>query len=56
MGYLYDPNETCTPYITAHLSRTTPMFNAYLDLGNWWGFTPYVGAGIGCSYLQSTAA
>ncbi len=56
VGYLYDPNETCTPYITASLSRTTPMFNAYLDLGNWWGFTPYVGAGIGASYLQANAA
>ena len=32
------------------------MFNAYLDLGNWWGFTPYVGAGVGMSYLQSTGA
>ena len=56
MGYLYDPNETCTPYVTAHLNRTTPMFNAYIDLGNWWGFTPYVGAGIGVSYLQSSSA
>ncbi len=55
-GFLYDPNETCTPYVTAHLNRTTPMFNAYIDLGNWWGFTPYVGAGIGFSYLQSSSA
>ncbi len=55
-GFMYNPNETCTPYITASLSRTTPMFNAYVDLGNWWGFTPYVGAGIGFSYLQSNAA
>ncbi len=56
VGYLYDPNETCTPYVTAHLNRTTPMFNAYLDLGHWSGFTPYVGAGVGMSYLQSSAA
>jgi opacity protein-like surface antigen len=56
VGYLYDPNETCTPDLTAHLNRTTPMFNAYIDLGNWWGFTPYVGAGIGASYLQSSSA
>ncbi|MFY9834323.1 MAG: hypothetical protein WAK66_16630 [Methylocystis sp.] len=56
VGYLYDPSETCTPYITANLSRTTPMFNAYLDLGNWWGFTPYVGAGLGASYLQSNGS
>ncbi len=55
-GFLYNPNETCTPYVTAHLNRTTPMFNAYIDLGNWWGFTPYVGAGIGISYLQSSGA
>ena len=55
-GFLYDPSETCTPYVTAHLNRTTPMFNAYLDLGHWWGFTPYVGAGVGFSYLQSSSA
>ncbi len=55
-GFLYDPKETCTPFVTAHLNRTTPMFNAYIDLGNWWGFTPYVGAGIGFSYLQSSSA
>ncbi len=54
-GFLYNPAETCTPYINASLSRTTPMFNAYIDLGNWWGFTPYVGAGIGFSNLHSTA-
>jgi opacity protein-like surface antigen len=56
IGFLYDPNETCTPYITSHLNRTTPMFNAYIDLGNWWGLTPYVGAGVGTSFLQSSSA
>ena len=56
VGYLYDPNETCTPYVTANLNRTTPMLNAYIDLGHWWGLTPYVGAGIGASFLQSNAA
>ncbi len=55
-GFMYDPNETCTPYITSHLNRTSPMFNAYIDLGNWWGLTPYVGAGIGATYLQSSSA
>ena len=28
----------------------TMMFNAYKDLGNYGGITPYVGAGIGASY------
>jgi opacity protein-like surface antigen len=56
IGYLYDPSETCTPYVTAHLNRTTPMVNAYLDLGHWSGFTPYVGAGIGMTNLQASSA
>ena len=25
--------------------------NGYADLGTWWGFTPYVGAGLGGAYL-----
>jgi opacity protein-like surface antigen len=54
-GYLYDPHETCTPLLTSSLDRWTPMFNAYIDLGHWWGVTPYVGAGAGFSYLQSRA-
>jgi opacity protein-like surface antigen len=28
----------------------TAMFNAYYDLGNWGGITPYVGAGVGTAY------
>lgn len=28
----------------------TGMVNAYYDLGNWGGITPYVGAGVGVSY------
>jgi opacity protein-like surface antigen len=35
-----------------HTSVTsyTMMFNAYKDLGNYGGFTPYVGAGVGVAY------
>ncbi len=55
MGYLYDPNEQCTASITNSIDRTTPMANVYLDLGNYGGFTPYVGAGIGMSYLQTSS-
>lgn len=32
------------------LESTTALVNAYLDLGNWSGITPYVGAGVGVSY------
>jgi opacity protein-like surface antigen len=27
------------------------MANAYVDLGTWWNFTPYIGAGVGGSYV-----
>ncbi|HMK90824.1 MAG TPA: hypothetical protein VK446_14480 [Methylocystis sp.] len=53
-GYLYNPNETCTPYIQSHVNRSSLIANAYFDIGNWYGITPYVGAGVGLSYLQSS--
>ena len=31
---------------------TTLLANAYVDLGTWQGFTPYVGAGIGGAYIH----
>jgi opacity protein-like surface antigen len=31
----------------ARLESTTGLVNGYVDLGNWWGVTPYVGAGVG---------
>jgi opacity protein-like surface antigen len=33
----------------ANLESTTGLVNGYLDLGNWWGVTPYVGAGVGAA-------
>jgi opacity protein-like surface antigen len=34
---------------TGKLEVTTVLLNAYLDLGTWWGFTPYVGIGVGAA-------
>ncbi|MGD9784165.1 MAG: outer membrane protein [Hyphomicrobiaceae bacterium] len=34
------------------LRTYTMMLNVYKDLGNWGGFVPYVGAGIGLAYHQ----
>jgi opacity protein-like surface antigen len=31
------------------LETTTGLVNAYLDLGNWYGVTPYVGVGVGAA-------
>ena len=33
----------------ADFESGTILFNAYADLGSWYGITPYVGAGIGVS-------
>ncbi|MDQ0471233.1 outer membrane protein [Labrys wisconsinensis] len=35
---------------TASKSEWTGMLNAYVDLGTWYGITPFIGAGIGASY------
>jgi opacity protein-like surface antigen len=34
------------------LSSWTGLLNVYADLGEWHGFSPYVGGGVGFSYLQ----
>ena len=36
----------------AKIDTVTGLVNAYGDLGTWWGFTPYVGAGIGFARLK----
>ena len=40
--------------VTAKLATYTTLANAYIDMGTWWGFTPYVGGGIGATYLKPT--
>lgn len=46
------PSGTCSYKDNGDLAITTVMANAYLDLGNYSGFTPYVGAGIGGASLH----
>jgi opacity protein-like surface antigen len=50
-GYLYDTSGTSTPVCTGALDLrrrdSTGLAAAYLDLGNYWGVTPYVGGGLG---------
>jgi opacity protein-like surface antigen len=36
------------------VSSTVLMANGYIDLGTWGGFTPYVGAGLGVAYNDSS--
>ncbi len=41
--------DTCTPHAIANIQRWDLLGNAYVDIGNWYGITPYVGAGAGLS-------
>jgi opacity protein-like surface antigen len=34
----------------ARFWNSATLVNGYVDLGTWWGVTPYVGAGVGASY------
>ena len=43
---------TTADYYTAKIDSFTLLANLYLDLGEWGGFTPYVGAGVGTSNLR----
>lgn len=52
VGIFADPTNTCTQYAKATLNSTRVMANAYVDLFHLYGFTPYVGAGVGLTYNQ----
>jgi opacity protein-like surface antigen len=45
-------DTAATDHVTAKLSSFTGLLNGYIDMGSWWGFTPYIGAGVGTSYLK----
>jgi opacity protein-like surface antigen len=46
VGYIWDP-VPCTGVLNATQYNNLVMGSAYFDLGTFWGFTPYVGAGAG---------
>ncbi len=45
------PGAICSYSDNSTFQATTLMANAYVDLGNFKGFTPYLGAGIGGAYV-----
>ncbi len=57
-----DPNipgnvftTSCTANPWEKLQASAYLLNFYVDLGDWSGFTPYVGAGLGASYLLTSS-
>jgi opacity protein-like surface antigen len=60
-----DVYSFCTPLLHSRLEAITILGSGYVDLGTWYGVTPYVGAGFGVNivynkdqvnYFQSNAA
>jgi opacity protein-like surface antigen len=42
-------SPVCSDLYTANHSAWVVMANAYLDLGTWWCFTPFIGVGLGAA-------
>jgi opacity protein-like surface antigen len=40
------------PNLSVKVGSQALLFNAYADLGTWNGFTPYVGLGVGASFVE----
>jgi opacity protein-like surface antigen len=41
------PGGTCFDVMQGNISSAVFLANAYVDLGTWWCFTPFIGAGVG---------
>jgi len=55
LGYVWDAIlGTCSGVSTTELRSMSMLLNGYVDIGTWQGLTPYVGAGVGISRLQTT--
>lgn len=53
-GKLVSATALGSPTVSQKMQNLTTLLNGYLDLGTWWGMTPYVGAGFGYTYFKPT--
>jgi opacity protein-like surface antigen len=49
VGYSWNPN-ICNGYVNATQYNQTGMVNGYYDIVNYYGFTPYIGGGLGLNF------
>ncbi len=49
------PGNTAYDNYTGTVQSSVFLANAYADLGTWWCFTPFIGAGVGTAYNRVTA-
>ena len=55
LGYLYNTSNTCIGSASVKQHNNTFLGNAYVDLGTYYGFTPYVGGGLGLNINTMSA-
>jgi opacity protein-like surface antigen len=51
-AYANTATAAVQPQYASKIDATSLLANAYIDFGTWGGFTPYVGAGAGLTYLR----
>jgi opacity protein-like surface antigen len=51
--YPRSATDVAYPLYDGSVSSTVVLANGYVDLGNYYGLTPYVGAGIGAAYNKT---
>ena len=56
IGYLYNTSNTCVGSANINQHNNTVLGNAYVDLGTYYGFTPYVGGGLGFNINTMTGS
>lgn len=47
----YSGTAVTTDDVTAKVSGWSALFNGYIDIGKWYGVSPYIGAGAGVGYM-----
>ena len=52
---LLQNNGDCYAQDQVTTNTWTGLLNSYVDLGTWYGLTPYLGGGIGLSHIQTLA-
>jgi opacity protein-like surface antigen len=55
LGFLYNTANTCNASTSVRQSDNAFLANAYFDVGTYYGFTPYVGGGLGLNIDNLTA-
>jgi opacity protein-like surface antigen len=56
LGVAYDTTETCNGTTIIKQKNLLTLFNGYYDIGTYYGFTPYVGAGVGFNEQQTSGS